>query len=173
MTELKKEELERQASEKLSLRDLLRLVWRKIYPYRLGFLLGLVSVSSTLILVFTGQRSEKLQFETKKEKDQIDFSSGQVLNQASSSAPAAPTPTKTPRPQALVSPKVSKNQTNINTATINQLESLPYIGPVTAQRIIDFRQSRGPFKNIEALDQVKGIGPKTLEKLRPLITIDR
>lgn len=61
---------------------------------------------------------------------------------------------------------------NINTATRAELELLPGIGPAVAQRIIDHRTARGPFKSAADLDDVKGVGPKTLEKLKDLVTIE-
>lgn len=61
---------------------------------------------------------------------------------------------------------------NINTAAAAELESLPGIGPKTAEAIIAYRDEHGPFASIEAITEVKGIGPATLEKLRALITID-
>lgn len=59
---------------------------------------------------------------------------------------------------------------NINTATQQELQALPRIGPTLSQRIIDYRQDNGPFQTIKQLDNVKGIGPKTLEALTPFIT---
>jgi competence protein ComEA len=61
---------------------------------------------------------------------------------------------------------------NINTATQEELESLPGIGPVTAQKIIEYRETNGPFIGIEDIQKVSGIGPATFEKLRDLITVD-
>jgi len=60
---------------------------------------------------------------------------------------------------------------NINSATAEQLDSLPGIGPAYADRIIQYRQANNGFKTISQLQEVPGIGPKTLEKLSGLITI--
>ena len=60
---------------------------------------------------------------------------------------------------------------NINTAEKQNLVKLPKIGTVTAERIIRFRDEYGPFESIDGLLKVKGIGPKTLEKLKPQITL--
>jgi competence protein ComEA len=60
---------------------------------------------------------------------------------------------------------------NLNTATSEQLQTLPRIGPVAAQRIIEYRETYGPFSTIEELTKVKGIGEKTLEKIRHLVVV--
>lgn len=60
---------------------------------------------------------------------------------------------------------------NINTATPAELELLPGVGPALAARIADYRQLHGPFKAVEELDHVSGIGPRTLEKIRPYATV--
>jgi competence protein ComEA len=60
---------------------------------------------------------------------------------------------------------------NINTATQEALETLPGVGPVIAQRIIEYRQANGPFQTIEDIQKVKGIGTKTFEKMQGLITV--
>ncbi len=60
---------------------------------------------------------------------------------------------------------------NLNTASVSELDSLPGIGPAYAQRIIDYRDSSGGFQSIEDVQNVKGIGPKTFEKMKDLITI--
>ena len=60
---------------------------------------------------------------------------------------------------------------NINSAPVDVLDKLPRIGPKVAQRIIDFRKQNGPFKKVEELMKVKGIGEKTFAKLKDLITI--
>ena len=60
---------------------------------------------------------------------------------------------------------------NINTASQEQLETLPGIGPAKAQAIIDYRQQNGDFADIRDIQNVTGIGPATFESLRDLITI--
>jgi competence protein ComEA len=60
----------------------------------------------------------------------------------------------------------------INSATQAELESLPGIGPALAARILAYRAANGRIANLEALDEIEGIGPVLLEQLRPLITFD-
>lgn len=60
---------------------------------------------------------------------------------------------------------------NINTATADELATLPGIGPLTAQRIVEHRAQFGPFTTLEDLTQVFGVGPATLEQIEPLITL--
>lgn len=60
---------------------------------------------------------------------------------------------------------------NINTATQSELESLSGIGPVYAKAIIQYRLEHGPFQKIEDIQEVKGIGPVTFEKIRSKITV--
>jgi competence protein ComEA len=72
-------------------------------------------------------------------------------------------------PQEARTPAGTK-RININTASQEELVSLPGIGEVIAKRIIEYRQSQGPFRRPEDLLKVKGIGPKKLEKIRDLIS---
>ena len=58
---------------------------------------------------------------------------------------------------------------NINTASAEELQTLPNIGAQMAQRIVDYREQYGEFASVEDLQKVKGIGAKTLEKLRPFV----
>jgi len=61
---------------------------------------------------------------------------------------------------------------NINTATAADLDRLPKIGPAIAQRIIDYRTKHGPFKRIEDLKNVSGIGDALFEAIKDLITVE-
>ena len=58
---------------------------------------------------------------------------------------------------------------NINTASAAELQTLPNIGESIAQRIVNYRTQHGNFANIDALQNVRGIGAKTLEKLKPFV----
>jgi len=60
---------------------------------------------------------------------------------------------------------------NINTASESELESLNGVGPVLAAAIIQYRTEHGPFQGVDDLDDVSGIGPVTLEELRPFVTV--
>src|SRR3954451_5591963 len=57
----------------------------------------------------------------------------------------------------------------LSTATVEQLDSLPGVGPATAQKILDYRTKHGAFSSVDELDAVPGIGPKRLEQLRDLV----
>jgi competence protein ComEA len=58
---------------------------------------------------------------------------------------------------------------HLNTATLEQLDSLPGVGPVTAQKILDYRQKHGSFSSVDELDAVPGIGPARMEQLKDLV----
>jgi competence protein ComEA len=73
-----------------------------------------------------------------------------------------------PRPRA--TPEVG-GQVSINTGTLAELDTLPGIGPVKAQAIIDYRTRIGGFKSLDELKAVKGIGDKTYAKLLPQIRL--
>ncbi len=60
---------------------------------------------------------------------------------------------------------------DLNRATEQELEALPGIGPVLAERIVEYRQSRGVFRDVEQLRNVKGIGKKKFERLRALVNV--
>jgi competence protein ComEA len=60
---------------------------------------------------------------------------------------------------------------HLNSATLEQLDELPGIGPVTAQKILDYRDEHGAFGSVDELDAVPGIGPATLDELRDIVDL--
>ena len=60
---------------------------------------------------------------------------------------------------------------NLNTATSEELQQVPGIGPVTAEKILQMRKSYGAFKSVDDLSAIRGIGPKRLEKMRKYLTV--
>lgn len=60
---------------------------------------------------------------------------------------------------------------NLNRASVAELDSLPRVGPVTAQKIIDFRAAHGGFRTVDQLRDIAGIGDRTFEQLAPLVTV--
>ena len=68
-------------------------------------------------------------------------------------------------------PSTPKGPVDLNTATVEELDTLPGVGPTTAQAIIDHRTRNGPFRSVDDLAKVRGIGPAKLAELRPLVTV--
>lgn len=66
----------------------------------------------------------------------------------------------------------SDGKVNINRADSSELETLPGIGPAKAQAIVDYREQQGPFKKVEDIQNVSGIGEKTFEKLEDSISVN-
>ncbi len=81
-------------------------------------------------------------------------------------SPKAPKASAGRKAKALPEGKV-----DLNTASAEQLATLPKVGPKMAQRIVDYRTAHKGFKTIEELRNVKGIGPKVLEGLRPHVSL--
>ncbi|MCS7209475.1 MAG: ComEA family DNA-binding protein [Fimbriimonadales bacterium] len=87
----------------------------------------------------------------------------------SASAAAAST---VPSARTTSPPKATpKFPIDLNTATAEQLEAIPGIGPVLAQRIVEYRNTHGKFHSVDDLLEVQGIGPKRLENMRPYVTV--
>jgi competence protein ComEA len=83
---------------------------------------------------------------------------------------AAPVPLVSGGSEA-AAPAAGDGKININTAGVAELDSLPRIGPATAQRIIEYRSANGPFAAIEDIQNVKGVGPATFSDLQDKISV--
>ena len=73
---------------------------------------------------------------------------------------------------ALSEPLTSSGPINLNTATSAELEQLPGIGPSIAQKVIDYRQTNGPFTAIEEIQNVSGIGPAKFEQIKDQVVVE-
>jgi competence protein ComEA len=60
---------------------------------------------------------------------------------------------------------------NINTASAEELETLPGVGPAMAQKILEYRKANGPFKRVEELLNIKGIGEKSFQRMKDKVTV--
>ena len=85
--------------------------------------------------------------------------------------PISPDRSVPPQPSVQKPAPSDGSRININTATSQELQTLRGIGPALAQRIVEYRQTSGGFSTVNDLTNVKGIGPKTLEKIRDSITV--
>lgn len=74
-------------------------------------------------------------------------------------------------PQSPATPTKPAGPVDLNTATTDELDALPGIGPVTAAAIVAWRSANGRFTNVDQLGEIDGIGPARLEKLRPLVRV--
>lgn len=94
----------------------------------------------------------------------------QPVASAMSTGKAAP-PTSRSVTSVAPAAQVVTGTVNINTADASELTALPGIGTVKAQAIVAYRQTHGPFRSVDDLDHVKGIGPATVARLRPKASI--
>jgi competence protein ComEA len=93
-----------------------------------------------------------------------------VPYKAEEATPALPTPV--PRTPSAGPASLPGQTININTAGAAELEMLSGIGPVLAQRIIEYRQTHGPFQKPEDIQKVKGIGESTFERIQGMIVLE-
>jgi competence protein ComEA len=104
------------------------------------------------------------------QQDSFPGSSHPVSQVSAESAALKPVSAGDPVPRSMESHRVGKKpQLDINLATVQELQALPGIGEVLAKRVIEYRGTHGPFQTVEGLMNVKGIGPKRMEQLRPLL----
>ena len=94
-----------------------------------------------------------------------------VLGSSVTSGTAAPGPPGTGSHPGRPDKPGRQAAVNLNTATVQQLDALPGVGPVTAAAIVAWRDANGKFTSVDQLAEVDGIGPGRLEKLRPLVRV--
>lgn len=95
----------------------------------------------------------------------------QILVPLKGGAPATPTPLVSQGASQPRQPTAVSGLVSINSASAGELDTLPGIGPATAAKIIEYRQTHGAFRSIDELAAVKGIGPKKLEQLRTRVRL--
>jgi comEA protein len=88
----------------------------------------------------------------------------------SASATATASPTAPPAEQT--APPASDGRIHLNTATVDELDQLPGIGPAKAADILDYRRVHGRFGRLDELKLIKGIGEKTYDKLAPMLVLN-
>jgi competence protein ComEA len=92
-----------------------------------------------------------------------------ALQSPVAAAQSAPSPTA--KAKAAAKPAAPHGPININTASVADFDALPGIGAKTAALIVEYRQKNGPFKKVEELMNVRGIGEKNFLKLKPQLTV--
>lgn len=78
-------------------------------------------------------------------------------------------PARAPPGSAPAAGEAAGGPVHLNSATVEQLDTLPGVGPVTAQKIVDYREKHGAFSSVRELDAIPGIGPARLEQLTELV----
>jgi len=92
---------------------------------------------------------------------------------ATQAQPERPMSVQAPVATPIVSEAPAKSiaKVNLNRASVDELQTLPGVGPVLAQRMVAWRKAHGRYRTVEELQEVKGIGKKRMEQLRPLVTV--
>ena len=144
---------------------ILLLITCVFFAFTIGFFVGRATSPSPVIL-------SPLETQVRA----VSAPAGNTEPRESTAASTAPvrdtTPATEPVRDTAAATEPVPDRININTATAAQLDTLPGIGPVLAQRIIDYREANGPFVTLGQLIQVNGIGQKKLEQILDLITIE-
>lgn len=94
-----------------------------------------------------------------------------VPQEATNPVQPAAMPAPALQPVAAASPEKAASKLDINRASADELQVLPGVGPVLAQRMVEWRKAHGRYRAVEDLQGVKGIGKKRMEQLRPLVMV--
>lgn len=138
-----------------------------------SLLIKLGMFAMTLGVVFWIGWSLPASFEHERDRE----TKSSEVAMASSGGPAtavspAPSASSPDQPRAAAAPKRSQpGLLDLNRATEQDFDALPGIGPKLAERIMEYRQSVGAFHSLDELREVKGIGKKKFERIRPLVTV--
>ncbi|HEV8539726.1 MAG TPA: helix-hairpin-helix domain-containing protein [Nitrospiraceae bacterium] len=141
--------------------------------------LGLLTIAAVVVL-WIGWPAEERGSIDAVETDRQELRPSQAGSGQAQVRTTVSTPAPHPAPAGIASAKRLQRHVgqldrldliDLNTATSEQLQGLPGIGETLAQRVIDRREAKGRFQSIDDLLEVKGIGPKRLKQLRPLLTI--
>jgi competence protein ComEA len=95
----------------------------------------------------------------------------QTAPQEQTSMEPAPLVASAPAQTAQAGQPAENKKLDLNRATAEELETLPGVGPVLAQRMVEWRKAHGRYRTVEDMRDVKGIGRKRMEQLRPLVTV--
>ncbi len=140
---------------------------RAVFVVSLAFTVGLIATrlddSSDLHEHATAARIHRL-LDSLQHADALAISNDQQVK------PAAPSPPDSPQHARSASVAAAQHAINLNTATIDQLDALPGVGPATARAITEAR-ARNRFTSVDDLLEVKGIGEKKLERIRPYVAV--
>lgn len=137
-----------------------------------GFCLGRNYGSSDVEVSAFLDTSPSISPQTSSTSGQTSSQNPAPFSSGSPSASSASAPSATDTEATAAPTQANPFPININTATVEQLKQIKGIGDVIALRIIEYRNQIGQFQHVEELLDVKGIGEKTLEKIRPYITIE-
>lgn len=133
------------------------------YRWYIGIFLALVILAGSGLLIWqrlgVGRNAESVQITELKNQNEL------LRSQLSEQAPQV---------AGVATENTSENLTdkiNLNSASLEELDTLPGIGPARAADIIAYRESKGGFKTIEEITNIKGIGDATFEKMKDMITV--
>ncbi len=143
---------------------------------RVVLILLAVVIAGLGIKMFVNTLPAETQFDRAKAENIIKRSSGKIVNDSisnvSNSVSQADSTVKKETRKSKKGENLSEKSVNINTASKDLLMQLPGVGKATAEKIIEHRETQGPFKRIEDIMKVKGIGQKKFDKMKIYLTTD-